>query len=201
MGARPKHLSIADLREDELEAELLADRLDPRHNREQVLTRLNEIYRSGDAPDPLPDGFLPGRLLAMSVQPQLDGLVRRIAALWMPWQGKVFDPDTMTGVNRFLPNARIPAKVLFPGHRPTEATAVRMHAFPFRNRIAPGEVDPDLQTLKIDYDFDANPNYLIRRILDEVVQVGDGRLLGKILFRAKGRFHLIGYFSLRHAEL
>ena len=59
MGARPKHLSIADLREDELEAELLADRLDPRHNREQVLVRLNEIYRSGTAPDPLPDGFMP----------------------------------------------------------------------------------------------------------------------------------------------
>jgi hypothetical protein len=200
MSARPTPLSIADIREDPLESELLADRLDPRRNRDQVLRRLNEIYRSGSAPDPLPDGFMPGRLLGMSVQPQLDSVVRRIASLWMPWQGKVFDPDTMTGVNRFLPNVRIPMKVVFPGYPPEEVTARKVEAFPFRNRVAPGEVDPDITTFKIDYDFEANPNFLIRRILDEVVQIAPGRLLGKILFRAKGRFHLIGYFSLRNSD-
>lgn len=201
MSARPKHLSIADIREDQREAELLADRLDPRRNRDMVLARLNEIYRSGTAPDPLPEGFMPGRLLGMSVHPQLDSVVRRIASLWMPWQGKVFDPETMSGVNRFLPNVRIPMKVVFPGYTPEEVTARKIEAFPFRNRVAPGAVDPDLQTFKIDYDFDANPNFLIRRILDEVVQIAPGRLLGKILFRANGRFHLIGYFSLRSPEL
>ena len=137
----------------------------------------------------------------MSVQPQFDSVIRRIASLWMPWQGKVFDPDTMTGVNRFLPNARIPMKIVFPGYTPEEATARKMEAFPFRNRIAPGAVDPDLETFKIDYDFEANPDFLIRRILDEVVQIAPGRLLGKILFRVKGQFHLIGYFSLRSADL
>jgi hypothetical protein len=58
-------------------------------------------------------------------------------------------------------------------------------------------VDPDITTFKIDYDFEANPNFLIRRILDEVVQIAPGRLLGKILFHVGDRFHLIGYFSLR----
>jgi hypothetical protein len=199
MSAQPKTLAIADIRDDPQEPEILADRLDPRRNRTQVLARLNEIYRSGTAPDPLPDGFMPGRLLAMSVQPQLDATVRRIAALWMPWQGKVFDPDTMMGVNRFLPNSRIPMKVVFPSYSPETVTVNKIEAFPFRNRVAPGAVDPDLETFKIVYDFEANPGFLIRRILDEVVQIAPGRLLGKILFRVGDRFHLIGYFSLRSA--
>jgi len=199
MSAQVKPLTIADVRDDPSEPEVLGNRLDPRRNRSQVLARLNEIYRAGTAPDPLPDGFMPGRLLGMSVQPQFDSVIRRIAALWMPWKGKVFDPDTMTGVNRFQPNVRIPMKVVFPKYTVEEVTAVKVEAFPFRNRIAPGAVDPDLETFKIDYDFDANPDFLIRRILDEVVQIAPGHLLGKILFRVNGRFHLIGYFSLRNA--
>ena len=199
MSAQVKPLTIADVRDDPSEPEVLGNRLDPRRNRSQVLARLNEIYRAGTAPDPLPEGFMPGRLLGMSVQPQFDSVIRRIAALWMPWKGKVFDPDTMTGVNRFHPNVRIPMKVVFPKYTVEEATAVKVEAFPFRNRIAPGAVDPDLETFKIDYDFDANPDFLIRRILDEVVQIAPGHLLGKILFRVNGRFHPIGYFSLRNA--
>jgi hypothetical protein len=195
MSAQP--LTVADVRDDPRETDVLAARLDPRRNRAEVLARLDEIYRSGTAPDPLPDGFLPGRLLAMSVQPQLDGAIRRIASMWMPWKGKVFDPDTMTGVNRFQPNVRIPMKVVFPGYAPEEVTRVKVEAFPFRNRIAPGAADPDLQTFKIDYDFEANPDFLIRRILDELVQVAPGRYLGKILFRVGERFHPIGFFSLR----
>ena len=197
MSAQPKPLTIADVRDDPRETDVLSDQLDPRRNRAAVLARLDEIYRSGTAPDPLPDGFLPGRLLAMSVQPQFDGAVRRIASLWMPWQGKVFDPDTMAGVNRFIPNVRIPMRIVFPKYTPETMTRMKVEAFPFRNRIAPGAADPDLDTFKIDYDFDANPDFLIRRILDELVQIAPGRYLGKILFRLNGRFHPIGYFSLR----
>ena len=65
-----------------------------------------------------------------------------------------------------------------------------------RNRIEPGAADPDVRVFKIDYDFEANPG-LIRRILDEMVQVAPGRYLGKVLFRARGTFHPIGFFSLR----
>jgi hypothetical protein len=62
--------------------------------------------------------------------------------------------------------------------------------------VGPGALDPDLEVLKIDYDFEANPGLLIRRILDELVQVGRGVYLGKVLFRLGGRFHPIGFFSL-----
>ena len=130
MSAQVKPLTIADVRDDPSEPEVLGNRLDPRRNRSQVLARLNEIYRAGTAPDPLPEGFMPGRLLGMSVQPQFDSVIRRIAALWMPWKGKVFDPDTMTGVNRFQPNVRIPMKVVFPKYTVEEVTAVKVEAFP-----------------------------------------------------------------------
>jgi hypothetical protein len=195
MSAQPR--SIADVRDDPNEIDALADRLHPGRNRSEVLARFDELFRSGTRPDPLPDGFLPGRLLATSIQPQLDGVVRRIAALWMPWQGKVFDPDTSSGVNRFLPNVRLPMKAVWPRYTPEEMTAQRVEAFPFRNNLAPGALDPDLDVYKIDYDFEANPDFMIRRILDELVQVAPGRYLGKVLFRVGDRFHPIGFFSLR----
>jgi hypothetical protein len=65
--------------------------------------------------------------------------------------------------------------------------------------VAPGELDPGVDVLKIDYDFDANPDFVIRRILDELVEVDAGLYLGKILYRWKGTFRPIGFFSLESA--
>jgi hypothetical protein len=180
-----------------LEVDVLADRLHPAVNRAQVLTRLDERFASGTAPDPVPDGFLPGRLLATTTWAPLDGLVRRMAALWMPWLGKTFQAEAATGVNRLQPNARVPLRVVWPGHVPEHVGPDRIEAFPFQTRVAPGELDPGVDVLKIDYDFDANPDLVIRRILDELVQVAPGRYLGKVLFRARGVYHPIGFFSLR----
>ncbi|MFL5797608.1 MAG: hypothetical protein ACJ77A_06700 [Actinomycetota bacterium] len=198
MSARP--WDVADVREDPGELDALADRLTPGRVRAEVLARFDEIFRAGSPPDPLPDGFLPGRLLATSIQPQLDAAIRGIASLWMPWRGKVFEAHTMTGVNRFLPNVRLPMRAVWPRYTPVATTARRVEAFPFRNRVAPGALDPDVEVEKIDYDFEANPDFMIRRILDELVQVAPGRYLGKILFRLGDRFHPIGFFSLRSAE-
>ncbi|HEX9376494.1 MAG TPA: hypothetical protein VGB19_09680 [Actinomycetota bacterium] len=199
MSAQPA-VDIADIRDDPREVDILADRLNPAFTRAAVLARFDEIFRSGTAPSPLPQGFQPGRLLATSIQPSLDGAIRRIAKLWMPWKGKVFDPDTMTGVNRFQPNVRLPMKAVWPGYTPETQTVRSVEAFPFRNRVAPGKADPDIEVFKIDYDFEANPSFLIRRILDELVQIAPGRYLGKILFRVGDRFHPIGFFSLRSSS-
>lgn len=197
MNARP--LDIADVRDDPWELDTLADRLHPGRNRAEVLATFDEIFRSGSAPDPLPDGFLPGRMLATSIQPQLDGVIRRIASLWMPWRGKVFDSHAMTGVNRFLPNVRLPMRAVWPGYTPVAITARQVEAFAFRDRVARGALDPGVEVYKIDYDFEANPDFIVRRILDELVQVAPGRYLGKVLFRLGDRFHPIGFFSLRSA--
>ena len=171
------------------ELDRLADRLHPEQNRREVLGRLDEVFRSGGVPDPWPAGFAGGRLLAAATWGPWDSVVQRIAGLWMPWLGKSFDGATNTGINRFRQTAgtRWWMRVLFPSHTPALIAGDLMEAFPFRNAAGPGEVDQDVQVLKIDYDFEANPA-LIRRVLDELVEVGPGVYLGKILFRLGGRY-------------
>lgn len=174
----------------------LADRLRPGVNRSQVLAELDRMFRAGTVPDPLPEGFLRGRLVATSTWGPLDTFFRWLAQLYMPWEGKSFDPHTSTGSNRFATSVSLPMRLLWPSYTPLEHTATALFAFEFRNRITPGALDPEMAVLKIDYDFEANPGFVIRRVLDELVQVGKGVYLGKVLFRVGGRHHSIGFFSL-----
>jgi hypothetical protein len=176
----------------------LSEVLHPGLNRRRVLAELDEMFRSGSPPDPVPDGFLPGRLLATSTWGPWDGLVQRIARAWMPWMGKSFGPATATGRNRLTPTrgSRTVLRALWPGYKPITDSLERIEAFEFRNRVAEGAVDPGLKVYKIDYDFEANPRFIIRRILDELVEVADGVYLGKVLFRIGSRFHTIGFFLL-----
>jgi hypothetical protein len=174
----------------------IQERLQPNEVRGWALERLNEMFRGGRAPDPQPEGFLQGRLVTMSLWGPSDALVRRISQMWMPWLGKSFDPAAQTGVNVLTQSARSPMKAFWPSYVPERELSDRIEAFPFRTRIAPGEVDPDVQVLKIDYNSDPNPNFLIRRILDELVQVDEKLYLGKILFRRQGSWLPIGFFSL-----
>ena len=173
------------------------ERIDPRLNRARSIERLDEIFRSGSAPDPRPDGFLYGRFVTMSVWGPSDSLTRRITRLYMPWLGKQFDSAAETGINILRPSARVPMKALWRSYEP-RILADRLEAFEFRTRVAPGAVDPELSVLKIDYDFDANPDFIIRRILDELVQVDVGFYLGKILFRTKDGWKPIGFFTLEN---
>ena len=74
-------------------------------------------------------------------------------------------------------------------------------AFAFRTYVGPGKLDRDWQVLKIDYDLPENPRWTICRVLDEVVQVGDGRYLGKAHFHWWwGTWQLVAYFSLARAD-
>lgn len=132
----------------------------------------------------------------MSVWSPFDTLVRGATGLWMPWLGKSFIRTTRSGVNVLRKSAAAPIRTLWRDHPPARVLADRLEAFPFRTWQGPGAVDPSVTVLKIDYDFEANPS-LVRSILDEVVEVGNGVLLGKILFSWRGRFRLIGFFSLR----
>ncbi|HEX2090669.1 MAG TPA: hypothetical protein VHI54_12230 [Actinomycetota bacterium] len=178
------------------EVDELIDQLRPGTNRARVLRRLDEIFRSGTVPDPLPDGFLPGRLVAVSVWNPLDAAMERLGRLWMPWQGKAFSPVASNGVNRLTTSARLPLKALFPSYTPEAVTGNDLDAFTFRTSVGPGAIDRDINVFKVDYDFEPNPG-LIRRVLDELVEAGPGSYLGKILFKIRGEFRAIGFFSLR----
>ena len=119
--------------------------------------------------------------------------------MYMPWLGKSFDPERSTGVNVLTRAAKTPMKTLWPSYTPERELDDRLECFPFRTRVAPGEVDPEVDVLKIDYDFDANPSFVIRQILDELVDIGGGTYLGKILYRTAKGFRPIGFFSLQPA--
>lgn len=174
----------------------IQDRLRPEVARAAALNELDEMFRAGRTPDPLPQGMLQGRLVTTSIWSPLDSFGRRMAGVWMPWLGKSFDAEAFTGVNVLTKSARGPMRVLWPKYTPERELADRIEAFPFRNRVAPGELDPGVDVLKIDYDFEANPRFVIRRILDELVEVEDGFYLGKILFRRQGAWVPIGFFTL-----
>jgi hypothetical protein len=173
----------------------VGDRLAPDSSRDWAMERLGELFASGRTPAH-PEGFLRGSLVATSTWGPTDALLQRVAAVYMPWLGKSFDPASLSGVNVLKTSARTPMKVLWPNYVPERELADRLEAFPFRTRIAPGELDPDVDVLKIDYNLDTNPTFLIRRILDELVEVDDGLFLGKILMRRRGSWSLLGYFSL-----
>lgn len=171
--------------------------LHPKVVRTHAIAALDDLFRGGSAPDPQPEGFKRGELITMSATRPSDAAVRGIAALYMPWLGKSFDPSTQSGVNILKPSAKGPMKVLWRNYTPEREMADRLEVFRFRTRIEAGAVDPGLQVLKIDYDSDANPHFIIRRILDELVQIDERLYLGKILFRTKRAWHPIGFFSLQ----
>lgn len=172
------------------------ERLDPKRSRTRAIEELHELFRSGSSPDPPPDGLLRGRPVSSKITPTFDATARRLAAINMPWLGKKFDAPENKGVNILTPLARRPMKLLWPSYEPVATFADRIEAFSFTTRTGPGAVDPDIQVLKIDYEFDANPSFIIRRVLDELVQIEDGLYLGKVLYRWKGEFRSIGFFTL-----
>jgi len=49
---------------------------------------------------------------------------------------------------------------------------------------------------RIDYDTPDDLDFLIRRILDELVQIGEGLYLGQALLRIRGQWKRAAWFSL-----
>ena len=170
--------------------------LQPALVRSKALEEVDRMFEAGGSPAPPPDGFLPGSLLTTSVSRSADALARGLSKMYMPWLGKRFDAEGSTGTNVLKASARSQMKLLWPSYEPRRADA-RLEAFDFRTRLAPGELNPAVQVMKIDYDIETNPNFVIRKILDELVQVDAGIYLGKILFRWRESWTPIGYFELR----
>ena len=168
---------------------------------DEALATLNLMFRLGKPPGEPLSGPYDGILVAPSLWRPADRALTALTAAWMPWVGKRFDAEAQQGDNLLRPSARQPTRVLWPGYRPDDAPGGLLAAFRFRTYTAPGKVDPDRETLKIDYDSEDNPGLLIRNILDELVEIVQGAYLGKVLLRRGGadspRWQLVGYFALQ----
>jgi hypothetical protein len=159
---------------------------------------LNRIFRLGVPPNPQLEGQTSGIMVTPTVGRPIDLGLRALASAWLPWTGKRFDAAAAAGDNLLAASARGLARVMWPSYR-LEPAGEGYAAFRFRTYVSPGTVDPDRETLKIDYDSNENPGFLIRNILDELVQIVPGAYLGKVLLRRKGDWRLIGYFALEPA--
>ena len=87
--------------------------------------------------------------------------------------------------------------MLWPSYKMTPTDEGHM-AFDFDTRIEPGAIEPSPDVLVIDYaDEPRNPELIIRKIRDELVEIVPHTYLGRILYRLKaGGYKNIGYFAL-----
>jgi hypothetical protein len=162
-----------------------------------ALALLNELFRRGWPPSPDLDGRFRGALLTTSVNPVLDRVNRTLFGWWLPWKGKTLDGAAQTGDNMFTNDGLLLARLVFMGYRGYVADGPgRSRALQFRTYVGPGRDDPDIQVLKIDYDLDVNPSFIVRDVLDELVQVDEGYYLGKALLHWRGRWRCAAYFTL-----
>lgn len=174
-------------------AQLLAER-----SPAQGWAALNQLFRSGNVPEPPLDGRYTGKLTAIDIAPGLTQLFQALLRSWMPWLGKTFNPARLSGDNLFAQDSFTVARFFNPFYRGFVPDAPGSYrGFAFRTYTAPGLVDSDRSVLKIDYDLKENPSLTVRRVLDELVQIDDQLYLGKAHVRWWwGRWQTVAYFSL-----
>lgn len=172
----------------------LEDDLRPRRHRRRVHAEIDAMFRSGHVPLPALGGFHPGRLVTFTTVGPIDRVGRVLADLWLPWLGKHVEPSGSTGTNVLSRAVQPLLRVAFRDHELRPA-GTRLEAFPFRLSPAPSMREPGLQVLRFDYDLPENPP-LIRRIVDELVEVDDGTYLGRAYVHVGRRPVCVAYFSL-----
>ena len=159
---------------------------------------LNEHFRSGWPPDPPLDGRTSGELIRLEIAPVVTQLFSALLARVCLGRAR---PSMRhhPGATTFSLEVRcdwlgcsIRAIAGF------EAMALKPTApFAFRTYLAPGLEDADRTVLKIDYDLPENPKLTVRRVLDELVQIGDGAYLGKAHVKWWwGRWQRVAFFAL-----
>lgn len=186
---KPRDVAIADLgaARDALVA-----------NRNEGLKLLNDLFRAGQTPDPAPDGRLLGELVDLDLAPGLTELLTRLTSRWLPWKGKTFDRAQARGDNVFTRDSLRIARIFNPLYNGFVGDGPETYrAFTFRTYVAPGREDPDRLVMKIDYDLAENPPSTVRRVLDELVQIGEGTFLGKAHVKWWwGHWRRVAFFAL-----
>lgn len=143
------------------------------------------MFVAGKVPNSAPQGFYPGMPHVL-----LDKKT--------PWLGKSFDRSTQTGFNIFTPTGASILKIATPTYsRFSLNPEGNTNAYYFRTYVGKGKKDKGTDVIKLDYSSSENP-WIIRIILDEIVEIAPDTYLGKIHVKVlPGFFVTIGYFGLR----
>jgi hypothetical protein len=165
-------------------------------DRGAALTELDNIFEEAEYPYPLLDGRYSGQLIATTMGRLTDMAARWLTNTWMPWKGKSFDIETCTGENVLTHGGARVGKALFPWYKGLTHDDGRVLGFQFRMGYGPSRINSDQDVMRIDYDLQDNPP-LVRRLIDELVVIGEGYYLGRsLLLRAPHKVQCLGYFTL-----
>jgi hypothetical protein len=148
-------------------------------------SRRQKEFLDGSVPQAAPEGFYNGSAYLLGGGP-------------VPWLGKSFDSANSTGFNIFTPQGAGLLKILTPLYKLfRKNTDGNTDAFFFKTRTGPALKDGALNVIKLDYDSAENP-FLIRIILDEIVETAPGQYLGKVHLKVfPGVYSTIGFFGLQ----
>ena len=141
-------------------------------------------FVDGKLPDPPPDDFYKGSAYLLGNRP-------------VPWMGKSFESANSKGFNIFTPAGASLLKIMTPFYKLFRNNADgNTDAYYFKTSTSQGFKDTRIETFKLDYDDPENP-FLIRIILDEMVQLENGEYLGKVHMKVfPGYYATIGFFGL-----
>jgi len=141
-------------------------------------------FVSGSAPANGPEGFFKGSAYLLGNRP-------------VPWLGKTFESSKDLGFNIFTPSGASMLKIMLPFYKKYRLNADgNTDAYYFKTSTGPGLKDKGTTVFKLDYDSPENP-FLIRIILDEMVEVRPNEFLGKVHMKVfPGYYATIGFFGL-----
>jgi hypothetical protein len=165
-----------------------------RHNAQHILRRL---FRLGTVP--APDGRYQGELIALSTGLLSDPLIEWLTRIYLPWQGKNFVAATQSGDNIFQDNvwSRATGRLGWPGYRvESDTPAGTVRVFPFKTSISLDIEEEETQVLRLDYSDALNP-LPVRRIVDEIVELPGGYILGKTHMRGIRELRRVCFFGLQ----
>ncbi len=168
-------------------------------DRRDALDILSRLFHLGTPPRP--DGYYQGEMVGLSTGLLADPFFEWLTRLYLPWQGKTFDARTSSGDNVFSDNAwsKATGKLGWPEYRIyDDAQPETVRVFPFRTEIASGIEDEDIEVLRISYGDSPNP-LPVRRMVDEIVELPGGYILGKAHMRGLREFRRVCFFGLVNA--
>ena len=144
-----------------------------------------EKFVNGSLPEPPPNGFYTGSAYLLGN--------RRV-----PWLGKSFESANNKGFNIFTPQGASLLKIMTPLYKLFRKNGEgNTDAYYFKTSCGPGFKDMQIETFKLDYASPENP-FLIRIILDEIVETAPEEYLGKVHMKVfPGYYATIGFFGLR----
>jgi hypothetical protein len=169
-------------------------------DRHVAIETLNRLFRLGTVP--APDGRYDGDLIGLSTGLLSDPFFDWMTRIYLPWLGKTFDAPSNTGDNVFVDNAwsRATGKFGWPEYRvQSETPPNTVRVFPFKTAPGAAVEDEGLTVLRLDYGHSPNP-LPVRRIVDEVVELPGGYILGKAHMRGLRELRRVCFFGLHRVD-